>query len=328
MRKVIALLAVLLAAGGLAFFLRHRAEKSAGRPLIAVVPKGTTHEFWQTVLAGANAAAAERGVDILWQGPATESDVAGQISIVDDMINRHVNALVLAPTNSDSLVPSIQKAQAQNIPVVIFDSAASTDQYVSFVATDNEKGGALAADTLGKLLGGTGNVAILKTQPGGASTESREKGFTDEMAKVYPAITIVGAEYGNSQRDQSLAKALDLLSAHPDLNGFFASNESGSFGVMKAVQQDGLAGKVRIVGFDAADDLVDGLKAGTIDALVVQDPFGIGKRSVETACDALDGKPIDKRIDTGVLVVTRDNLDSPEAQARINPKLPTPASNP
>lgn len=321
MRRIVGLAVgvALLVAVALLVRLRSSAGRPGARRTIAVVPKGTSHEFWQTVHAGAEAAARARGVDLIWQGPAVESDVAGQVALVEDLIDRHVDALVLAPTHADSLVPAIEKAKAAGIPVVLFDSAASTDDYVSFVATDNDKGGELAAQELGRLLGGKGKVAILATQPGGASTEAREKGFRDAIANQFPGITLVASEYGGSQRDVSLAKALDLLSAQPDLAGFFASNESGTFGVMRALDERGLAGKVHLVGFDAAEDLIAGLRRGTIDALVVQDPFAIGERSVEAAVDTLERKSVPRRIDTGVLVVTQANLSSKEAQARLYP---------
>ena len=317
-KHVIALALVAVAAVGAAWWTRtHRG--ASGRRVIAVIPKGTTHEFWRTVRAGAEKAASERGVEIVWKGPARESDHAGQIAIVEDMIGRRVDGIVLAPTHAESLVPVIRRAKATKIPLVIFDSAADTRDYVSFVATDNHQGGVAAARELARLVGKRGPVAMVKTQPGGASTEERERGFRETLAREFPDMRIVAEQYGMSLRERSLAVATDILTAHPDLVGFFGSNESSAHGVMLAVKSRGLAGRVHVVGFDASEDQLRALESGLVDALVVQNPFRMGHDAVVAVVDALDGRHPARRVDTGVTVVTKANLRAPEIDRLLHP---------
>jgi len=299
-----------------------RGRGTSGRRTIAVIPKGTTHEFWRTVHAGALAAAKARGVEILWNGPSRESDYAGQIAIVEDMINRKVDGIVLAPTHAESLVPVIRRVKRARIPLAIFDSGANTTDYVSFVATDNRQGGVVAARELARLVGGAGPVAMIKTQPGGASTEERERGFRETIAREFPRIRIVAEEYGMSLRERSLAAATDILTAHSEIGGFFGSNESSAHGVMLAVENRGLTGRVKVVGFDSSEDEIRALERGLVHALVVQNPFEMGRRGVLAVCDALDGKRPARRVDTGVTLVTRENLRTPAVQALLHPELP------
>ncbi len=305
-----------VAVGG-ALWLRGRGDPA--RRVIAVIPKGTTHEFWRTVHAGAQSAAKKRGVEVLWNGPSRESDHAGQIAIVEDMVNRGVDGIVLAPTHAESLVPVIRRVKAAKIPLVIFDSGANTEDYASFVATDNRQGGVVAARELARLVGGDGPVAMLKTQPGGASTEERERGFRETVAREFRGIRIVAEEYGMSLRERSLAAATDILTAHPDVEGFFGSNESSAHGVMLAVQNREVARRVKVVGFDSAEDLVRALESDVVHALVVQNPFAMGRLGVETVCDVLDGRRPERRIDTGVTLVTKGNLRTAAVQKLLHP---------
>jgi ribose transport system substrate-binding protein len=235
------------------------------------------------------------------------------------MLGRHVDGIVLAPTHAESLLPVIKRAKRAKVPVVIFDSGARTEEYVSFVATDNVQGGVAAAHELARLVGKRGPVAMVKTQPGGASTEDRERGFRETIARDYPEIRIVDERYGMSLRERSLAVATDMLTAHPDVVGFFGSNESSAHGVMLAVKNRGLAGRVHVVGFDASEDQVRALEQGLVDALVVQDPFRMGFEGVQAVVAALDGERPERRIDTGVTVVTKANLRTPEVDRLIHP---------
>ena len=321
-RRNLAILAVVAVAALAAAYWARTRRGADERRVIAVVPKGTTHEFWRTVHAGAEKAAHDLGVQIVWKGPARESDHAGQIAIVEDMIGRHVDAIVLAPTHAEALVPVIRRAKRAGIPVVLFDSGAHTDDVVSFVATDNALGGVVAARELGRLVGGRGPVAMVKTQPGGASTEDRERGFRETIEKEFPDVHLVAEQYGMSLRERSLAVATDILTAHPDVVGFFGSNESSAHGVMLAVKNRGLAGRVKVVGFDSSEDQVRALEQGLVHALVVQNPFRMGLEGVTTAVHALDGRPTERRIDTGVTLVTRENLRTPEVQRLIHPLGP------
>lgn len=282
--------------------------------VIAVIPKGVAHFFWQSVHAGAEAAAKESNVEVVWKGPAQETDYTGQINIVEDAINRRVDGIVLAPTHRDSLVPVVERAQRDGIPVAIFDSGIGTDKYVSYVATDNRQGGAQAAERLASKLGGKGRVAILGVKAGSVSTDEREQGFQETIKQKYPGIEIVAFQYGESDRARSLDRAADILTAHPDLDAFFASNESSTVGAVQAIKQKGLAGKVVLVGFDSSPNLVEDLKAGAIDSLVLQNPYKMGYEAVKAMVAKLDGQSPPRQVDTGVKLLTKDNLETPEMQ--------------
>ena len=292
----------------------NRGAAGGGRRTIAVIPKGVSHFFWQSVHAGAEAAGREANVEIVWKGPAQETDYAGQANIVEDAINRRVDGIVLAPTHRDSLVPVVERAERERIPVAIFDSGIGTDKYVSYVATDNRQGGAQAAERLASKLGGKGRVAILGVKAGSVSTDEREQGFQETIKQKYPGIEIVAFQYGESDRARSLDRAADILTAHPDLDAFFASNESSTVGAVQAIKQKGLAGKVVLVGFDSSPNLVEDLKAGAIDSLVLQNPYRMGYEAVRAMVAKLDGRTPPRVVDTGVKLLTRENLDTPEMQ--------------
>lgn len=287
------------------------------RTTIAVVPKGQVHVFWQTVRAGAEAAAKEAGVEMVWAAPQVETDYTGQASIVEDFINRRVSALVLAPSHQKALVSVAERAVDAGIPVVVMDSGLDSSRPVSYVATDNYQGGVLAAREMGRLLGGKGKVAVVGIAAGSGSGLERESGFQDTIKKDFPGIELLGLQYSDSDRSKALSVAEDFLSRAPDLAGMFGSNESAAVGVFRAVQNRGKKGHVKVVGFDASSDLVEALRDGTIEALVVQNPFRIGHDAVGAAVAAIRKQPVAKRIDTGVLVVTRDNLGSPDVEKVI-----------
>ena len=284
---------------------------------IAVIPKGTTHSFWNSVLAGAQKAAEEHGVEIFWTGPDREGDREKQIQIVEDFIVKKVAGIVLAPTDSGALVPVVERAAAAKIPVVIIDSDIGTVKRVSFVATDNYAGGALAAKHMAKLLGGKGKVAVIKYMAGSASTTAREHGFMETLQTEYPHIELVEDRYGNDTVETALSAAEDLLTRHKELDGIFACNESTSRGTLRALESQGRADTVKMIGFDAADALVKGLQSGRIDALVVQNPQAMGYKGVNSVIAAIKGESVKARIDTGVELVTKDRLSSPEIQALI-----------
>jgi ribose transport system substrate-binding protein len=298
----------------LLFALSCHRQGGGGKRTIAVIPKGVSHIFWQSVHAGAEAAARETGVEIMWNGPASETDYTGQSNIVEDAINRRVDGIVLAPTHKDALIPVVERAGRAGIPVTIFDSGIGTDKYVSYVATDNRQGGRVAAERLAEKLGGKGKVAILGVKAGSVSTDEREQGFQEIIKAKYPGIEIVAFQYGESDRARSLDRATDILTAHPELNGFFASNESSTVGAVQAIKQKGLAGKIILVGFDSSPNLIDDLKAGAIDALVLQNPFKMGYEAVKAMVSKLNGQEPPRLIDTGVKLLTKDNLDTPEMQ--------------
>jgi ribose transport system substrate-binding protein len=283
---------------------------------IAVIPKGTTHSFWNSVLAGAQKAAKDYNVEIFWTGPDREGDREKQIQIVEDFIVKKVAGIVLAPTDAGALVPVVERAAAAQIPVVIIDSDIETNKRISFVATDNYAGGALAAKHMAKLLGGKGRVAVIKYMSGSASTTARENGFMETLKKEFPGMELVEDRYGQDTVETALSAAEDVLTRHKELDGIFACNESTSRGALRALESQG-RDAVKMIGFDAADALLKGLESGRIEALVVQNPQAMGYQGVSNVVAAIKGESVQPRIDTGAELVTKDRLNSPEIRALI-----------
>jgi ribose transport system substrate-binding protein len=289
------------------------------RKRIAVIPKGQAHLFWQSVHAGAVSGAQETGVDIIWNGPPSETDMPAQLQIVDAMINQRVDAICLAPIDKTAMVSVVERAAREKIPVVIFDSPVDTQQFVAQVATDNYQAGVMAAERMGKILNGKGQVAEVAVQPGAASTMAREQGFEDSIQKNFPGIHIADKRYGWADRAKSLNVAENMLTAHSDLDGMFASNESSAVGAAQAIK--GRSAKVKLVGFDWSPGLLDDLKTGLIDSLVVQDPFRMGHDSVMAAVQKLKGGTPQKIQNLPPRVVTRENLNDPDVQKQLHPDL-------
>ena len=286
---------------------------------IAVIPKGTTHDFWKSVHSGAKQAGEELKVKIYWNGPAREGDRDGQISIVEDFITRKIDGVVLAPLDDKALVPIVEKLKSKNIPCVIFDSGIQTEQFISFVGTDNYNGGVIAARRMAQAINNQGNVLVLKYAAGSASTTLREKGFMDEITKNHPNIKILDTKYGLDTVETALQAAEDLLTKNKDVQGFFACNESTAVGMLQAVVGQKRNKEITLVGFDASMPLINGLKNGEIDALVVQNPFNMGYLGVQTIVKSIKGeKNIAKNIDTGATLVTKDNLNTPEIKKLLN----------
>lgn len=295
---------------------------------IAVIPKGTTHEYWKSVNAGAVKAKRELaakgiGVDIIWKGPLLEDDREQQIQVVENFIGRNVSAIVLAPLDERALVAPVEEAVAAGIPVVIIDSRLNSDKIASTVSTDNYKGGQIGARRLGEVLGGKGRVILLRYQVGSASTEQREQGFLDVMKSDYPAITLVSTDqYGGATRETAYQASQNLLNRFSgQIDGIFCPNESTASGMLLALRETGVGGKVKFVGFDANDQLLGGLREKLIDGLVIQDPVKMGYTGVMTAVAVLRHQPVAKAIDTGVGLVTRENMDEPAISALIHPPL-------
>src|SRR5437867_1317507 len=289
--------------------------------VIAVVPKAQAHIFWQTVHAGAVAAGQELGVDVRWNGAASEIDFTRQINIVDDFINQRVDGIALAPSHGESLIPIVERAAQERIPVTIFDSGIQTEKYVSYISTDNYKGGVLAARRMGEILPAGGKIAMIGTIPGSVSTTERENGFRNTVQQEFPKLQIAAFQYGMSDRAKGLDVANDIMTAHPDLAGIFCSNESGTVGAVQAAKSKGVAGKIKTVGFYTSPTLIEDLEAGNIDSLVVQNPFRMGYLAVKTLVDYIRGKPPEKRIDTGATVVTAANLKEPAIKELVNPPI-------
>jgi len=292
------------------------AEK--GKLDIGVIPKGLSHQFWLTVKAGAEAAGKECNANIIWQGPAKETEVEKQINIIEDLISRKVDAIVMAACDENALVRVIKKAVDSGIPVITIDSGVKSDLPVSFVATDNVAGAKAAAHELARLIGDEGEVALIPFVPGAATSELREQGFIEGIGEL-PNIKLVAKLYCQSDAAQGMSVMQDIMTSNPNLKGVFVANEPGCIGAAQAVKAAGKSGQIKVVAFDASEDEIALLKDGTVQALVVQNPFQMGYKGVKAAVDHLAGKPVEKRIDTGVKVVTMENFNEPDVQKLLYP---------
>ena len=309
--------AFLAAAAGAAVACR----EESGLPVVGVVPKGTNHIFWQTIHAGALKAGSERNLEILWNAPQLEIDSSRQISIVENLIARRVAGIVLAPVDEEALVAVVERAADSGIPVSIFDSAIKTDKIISFVATDNYEAGRMAGRRMGEILDGKGKVGVIGFMPGSASTMKREQGFLDAVREGFPGIEVLDVRFNMADRAKAMAEAENLMTAHPDLAGLFADNESSTDGTVRAVKQRDAVGAVKIVGFDASDELVAEMRAGVIDSIVVQDPFKMGyEATIQMAVQLAGGEPV-REMDSGAYLLTPENIDTPEMRQVVFPDI-------
>lgn len=299
---------------------RDKSASSSSGINIAVIPKGTTHEYWKSIQAGAEQAGKDLHVNILWKGPMKESDRAQQQNIVEQFVSDRVSAIVLAPLDDTALLQPVQEADAAKIPVVIFDSALKGQlgkDFISFVATDNHKGGEMAGEELARLLNGKGKVVLLRYEEGSASTMAREDGFLEAIAKHPGLQMLVKNRYGGTDADESQKAAMNMLDQLKEADGIFCPNESSTLGMLRALQDAQIAGKKKFVGFDASKDLTDGLRSGQINALVVQDPYKMGYDGVKVAVEAIQHKPYPTHEDTGVRLITAGNLNDPVVKKMI-----------
>jgi len=287
---------------------------------------GTTDEYWKMVHAGAMQASRDLGVDIIWQGPIRRDDRTSQIDVVESLIVRGVDGLVLAPVDNMAMRGPVEDAKRSGVPTVIIDSDLQSNSFVSFVATNNNKGGAMAADYLAKLLNGKGKVALLRNVEGNASTDHREEGFLEQI-KTYPGLEVVSSNQHAGATAESAYKASENLlaklrgSGGVGVDGIFCPNESSTFGMMRALQDGELAGKVHFVGFDSSKKLLDAVAKGDIDGLIVQDPMQIAYQGVARVVDHLKKKEVAARIDIPATLVTKENLNEPKVHALVAPDL-------
>ena len=294
---------------------------------IAVIPKGTTHEFWKSIHAGSNKAAQEltaqgNEIEVIWKGPLREDDREQQIQVVEGFAAQGVSGIVLAPLDNRALVRPVSDAQRAGVPTVIIDSGLESQEIVSFVATDNRKGGSLAAERMGQLLNGKGKVLVLRYAEGSASTTEREQGFLDTIKK-FPEIELISTDqYAGATRDTAKRASENLLNRFGDeVQGIFTPNESSTAGMLLALEDIGKAGKISFVGFDSSQRFIDAINANQLHGIVVQNPFNMGYLGVKTMVDSLLGKTVEKKIDTGVMLVTKENMQSSEVQTLLHPPL-------
>lgn len=295
---------------------------SSGEKLrIAVIPKGTTHVFWKSVEAGAKKAGTELGVEIIWKGPLKEDDRAEEIKVVEQFTSEGVNGIVLAPLDFEALARPVSAAMSRKIPVVIFDSALKGEagkDFVSFVATNNLQGGRMAGEQMVKLLGGKGSIVLLRYSVGSASTDERETGFLEVIKKNPDIKILVDNRYGGATVASAKDESMKMIDALKQADGVFCPNESSTLGMLSALKDNGLAGKIKFVGFDATPALVQALQAGEIQALVAQDPTNMGYLGVKTVVAHIKGEKVEPIIDTGVRLVTPESITTPDIRKFLN----------
>jgi len=299
---------------------------SAQDVTIPIIVKDTTSFYWQIVLAGARAAGAELGVEVPELGAQAETDVNGQITILENAVAGAPAAIVIAPTEAKALGKPIDEAAA-SVKIIGIDSSAESDAFTSFLTTDNVEGGRVAADGLAAAIAAAndgkieGDVALITALPGAGSLEQRAEGFKEQIAAKYPGLNLVADRYADGQATTGLNIATDLITANPDLKGIFASNLIMAQGVGQAVAENGLTGKLALVGFDSDDKLISFLNDGVISALVVQDPYRMGYDGIKTALAASKGEAVEEFVDTGANLVTKENMGEAKIDALLNPKI-------
>jgi ribose transport system substrate-binding protein len=295
---------------------------------IAVVPKGTTHEFWKAIHAGAIQAQQELSaqgtpVQIIWKGPLREDNRELQVQVVEGFITQGVQGIVLAPLDNRALVRPVEEAKRAGVPTVIIDSGLESDSIVSFVATDNRKGGELAADHMAQLLSDKGKVLLLRYAEGSASTHEREEGFLAQMRAKHPGVQVISSDqYAGATRETAKRASENLLNRYAaELQGVFTVNETATIGMLLALQDMNKAGKLKFIGFDVSPILLDAMRNRQLDAIAVQNPMRMGYLGVKAMVDHLRGQPVERRVDTGVTLVTPANLDSAGVKDLVNPPV-------
>lgn len=276
---------------------------------IAVVPKSVSFDFWNTVHSGARAAAAELdSVEVIWKGTSSETDIAGQVQIVESFINQGVDAIVIAAADSRGLVPVLRRASEAGIVVITIDSNTEPQVAESFIATDNVAAARKAADLVAQSLGGDGEVALIPYIAGASTSNDRERGFKEGLQQ-HEGLRLVATQYSQSDYGQAMSVTEDLLTAHPGLDAIFAANEPSVLGAAQAIKSRNLAGRVTLVGFDASPQEIEGVRDGVIEGLIVQDPYRMGYDGVMHAYRVMQGEDVPRRVDSGSTVVTSENLE-------------------
>jgi ribose transport system substrate-binding protein len=292
------------------------AASSGGEKMyIPVISKGFQHQFWQAVKQGSEQAAKDLNVDITFEGPESEAMVDKQVEMFQTALDKKPAAICLAAVDSKAFQPLLEKAKAANIPVIGFDSGVDSDIPVTTAATDNVAAAALAADKMAELIGNEGEVAVIAHDQTSRTGIDRVKGFTDEIKNKYPNVTIVDTQYGGGDQLKSTDLAKAIIQAHPNLKGFFGANEGSIIGVLNAVKELGMEGKIVVIGYDSGQQQIDAITAGTEAGAITQNPIGIGYKCVEAAVKAAKGEQLPKTIDTGFMWFDKNNINDPQIQA-------------
>src|SRR3954467_14569252 len=284
------------------------------KPYIAIVSKGFQHQFWQAVKKGAEQEASKEGARITFEGPPTEQDIEQQVTILTNAIQKTPAAIGFAALDSKASGPLMEQAKAQKIPVIAFDSGVDSDVPLTTAATDNKAAAAEAAKHLAQLIGNKGKVGVgVHDQPSRAGIDRRD-GFLEWMKKNAPGIQVLPVQYGAGDQAKSADITKSIISANPDIKGFYGANEGSAIGVVKGVQESGKKG-ITIVGFDSGKAQIDAINNGVEAGAITQNPVGIGKEVVASAMKAIKGEQLPKVIDTGFYWYDKSNIDDPKIQA-------------
>ena len=285
------------------------------KPYIAIVSKGSQHQFWQAVQKGATDEAALKGATITYEGPASESEVDKQLTMLKTAIDKNPAAICFAALDSKAATPLLEEAKSKNIPIVGFDSGVDSDIPVTTVSTDNIAAAGEAADKMAGLIGDAGKVAVIVHDQTSQTGTTRRDGFVNRMKEKHPNIEIVAIEYGAGDPVKSADLAKAIMTANPDLKGFFGANEGSAKGVLNALKETGNEGKIVAVGYDSGQQQIDAIMSGVMAGAITQNPVGIGAKCVDAALDAIAGKTLPLNIDTGYYYYDKTNIDKPEIQA-------------
>ena len=290
---------------------------------IAVIPMGTTHEFWKSIHAGAVTASQEfDDIKIIWKGPLKEDDREEQIQIIETFVAADVSAIVLSPMDDRALMRPVMEAKNFGIPTILVNSGLQGDYHVSYVATENYNGGVLGAEHIGKVMNGMGKLILIRVNEADVTTAKREDGFLATIKTQFPGIEILSDnQYAGVTTETAYRTCENLLNRFSDVDAIFTPNESSTFGCLRALQDRGLAGKVVFVGFDSTTKLVEAMQNREISGLVIQNPFKMGYMGVKTAILYLKGEPYEQRVDTGVILATPGNMNEPDIKKLLTPDL-------
>jgi ribose transport system substrate-binding protein len=284
------------------------------KPYIAIVSKGFQHQFWQAVKKGAEQEASKEGAKITFEGPPTEQDIEQQVTMLTNAIQKKPAALGFAALDSKASAPLMDQAKAQNIPVIAFDSGVESDVPLTTAATDNKAAAAEAAKHLAELIGNKGKVGVVVHDQTSQTGKDRRDGFLEWMKANAPDIKVLPVQYGAGDQAKSADIAKSIISANPDLKGFYGANEGSAIGVIKGVQESGKKG-ITIVGFDSGKAQIDAIKSGVMAGAITQNPVGMGKELFSSAMKAIKGEQLPKVIDTGFYWYDKTNIDDPKIQA-------------
>ena len=278
---------------------------------IVLITMDSIDEHWLSVRNGAEDKVKELGnIELIFRAPAGKTDPNEQTRMAEDAINQKADAILLAPSDPAALAPVAAKIKEANIPLILIDSSLSTEDYDAFFSTDNEAAGALAGETFAKLVNGRGKIGIVHAQPSSTTAIARGKGFETKIKEIAPNIQVVSVQYSDGDKARALNIATDIMTANPDLVGFFTSNEGSTIGVARAIEDMGKKDSIMLVGFDKSQDTIRALENGTLKATIVQNPYKMGYEGIQTAVDILEGKEVSRLTDTGVNVVTLENIDT------------------